>query len=258
QGTVLEGRLSRFTSQDGGKTASPSTEEVVLRIKRDKQWHWGGRPTFGPDGYLYMTTGDGGTHRQAQNLDNINGKMLRIDVDGGNPYAIPPDNPFAGGGGLPEIYAYGFRNPWRWSFDSLTGNIWEGDVGPSEREEINRIRKGGNYGWSLFEGTLCKFSETCDYSGLEEPVFEYTHDTSLEISGFAVIGGYVYRGSGMPQFYGNYIFADTMGKIIGFDPASPSATAVLYADIGNTILSIAESRATRELYVLSPGAITRI
>ena len=256
-GTVLEARLSRFTSSDGGLTANPNTEEVVLRIDRDKQWHWGGRPTFGTDGFLYMTVGDGGTHHNSQNLNNINGKMIRIDVDGGTPYAIPADNPFASGGALPEIFAYGFRNPWRWSFDAVTGDIWEGDVGPSEREEVNIIVSGGNYGWSLFQGTLCQFSTTCDYSGLEAPVLEYTHDSTETISGNAVIGGYVYRGNNMPGFYGTYIFGDTNGKLFGFDPAAGGPTTLL-TDTSEFILSFAQSPFTNELYVLSPGAIKRI
>ena len=256
-GTVLEGRLSRFTSNDGGLSAKLDTEEVVLRFDRDKQWHWGGRPTFGSDGLLYMTIGDGGTHHNAQNLNNINGKMIRIDVDGGTPYSIPPGNPFASGGGLPEIFAYGFRNPWRWSFDAATGDIWEGDVGPSDREEVNVIVNGGNYGWSLFQGTLCQFSSTCDYSGLEAPVLEYTHDSTQTISGDAVIGGYVYRGSGMPGFYGTYVFGDTNGKLFGFDPAAGGPTTLL-GDTGQTILSFAQSAFDNELFILSPGAIRKI
>ncbi len=256
-GMPLEARLSRFTSLDGGATANPNSEEVILRVPRDKQWHWGGRPTFGNDGYLYMSLGDGGTHHNAQNLNNINGKFLRIDVDGGAPYAIPNDNPFAAGGGRPEIFAWGFRNPWRWSFDSLTGEIWEGDVGPSDREEVNKIVKGGNYGWSLFQGTLCQFSTTCNYTGLVLPVLEYSHDSSQEISGDAVIGGFVYRGSNMPGFYGKYVFGDTNGKLFSFDPATNGPTELI-ATSNRFILSFAESSFDRELYALSPGAILRL
>lgn len=255
--TVLEGRLARFTSNDGGMTADPLAEDVVLRFDRDKQYHWGGRPTFGTDGLLYMSIGDGGTHGRAQNLSNINGKMIRIDVDGGSPYAIPENNPFAQGGGLPEIYAYGFRNPWRWSFDSLTGEIWEGDVGPSDREEINIVVRGGNYGWSLFQGTLCHLSTTCDDTGLLPPVLEYTHDSAELISGDAVIGGFVYRGTDMPGFYGHYIFGDSNGKLFGFDPVTDGPTALL-ADTGKRIFSFAEDRFNRELFALAQGEVLRI
>ena len=256
--TVLEGRVSRFTANATGTSANPSSESVVLRFNRDKQWHWGGRPTFGPDGYLYMTLGDGGTHNNAQNLNNINGKMIRIDVDRGTPYAIPPDNPYAGGGGLREIYAVGLRNPWRWSFDSVTGEIWEGDVGPSDREEVNVIVKGGNYGWSDFQGTLCHFSDTCNYGSYVRPVLEYSHDPADEISGNAVIGGHVYRGSAMPGFYGTYLFGDTNGKLFGYNPATSGPTALLGDTGGYTILSFAESRFDHEVYALTVGAILKL
>ncbi|HEX5788080.1 MAG TPA: PQQ-dependent sugar dehydrogenase [Woeseiaceae bacterium] len=254
--TPLEARLSRFRSTNGGDTANPGTEQVVLRVNRDKQWHWGGGLAFGPDGFLYLSLGDGGTHRNAQNRNNINGKMIRIDVDRGSPYAIPASNPFAGGGGLPEIYALGLRNPWRWSFDAETGDLWEGDVGPSDREEVNLIVNGGNYGWSDFQGTLCHFSADCDDSAYDRPVLEYTHDPADEISGNAVIGGYVYRGASMPGFYGHYLFGDTNGKLFGYNPATGGATALL-ADTGFTILSFAQGE-DRELYALSIGAILRL
>jgi uncharacterized repeat protein (TIGR03806 family) len=256
--TVLEGRVSRFTANAAGTSASPASESVVLRFDRDKQWHWGGRLAFGPDRYLYLSIGDGGTHRNAQDRNSINGKMIRIDVSGANPYTIPPDNPYAGGGGRPEIYALGLRNPWRYSWDSATGELWEGDVGSSSREEVNIIVKGGNYGWSDFEGTRCHFSPTCDYGNYEPPVLDYTHNLSDEISGSAVIGGYVYRGSAIPAFYGTYLFGDTNGKLFGFNPATSGPTALLGDTRGYTILSFAEDPSDREIYALTVGAILRL
>ena len=223
----LEGRISRFTANATGTSANPGGESVVLRFPRDKPLHWGGRLAFGPDRYLYLSIGDAATHHNAQNRNNINGKIIRIDINGGTPYAIPPDNPYAGGGGRPEIYALGLRNPWRYSWDFATGDLWVGDVGWNEREEVNIIVNGGNYGWSDFEGTLCNFSPTCDYGTYEPPVLEYSHDAADEISGVAVVGGHVYRGSAMPGFYGTYIFGDTTGKLFGYDPATSGPTALL-------------------------------
>ena len=256
-GEVLEGRISRFVSSNNGQSAPLNSEEVVLRFDRDKQWHWGGRPTFGPDGYLYMTIGDGGTHHNAQNKNNINGKMIRIDVDGGTPYAIPNSNPYANGGGLPEIFALGFRNPWRWSFDTLTGDIWEGDVGPSDWEEVNIIENGKNYGWSQFQGTQCHISSTCDSTGFTPPVLEYSHDPNDVISGNAVIGGYLYRGAILPGLYGTYVFGDTNGKLFNYDPATNGPTTLL-ADTGKQILSFARGNSSEEIYMLTSGAIYKV
>ncbi len=254
----LEARIMRFTANAAGTSANPNTESQVLRFDRGTQYHFGGRIAFGPDGYLYLSIGDGGPPQNAQNRNNINGKIIRIDVNSGTPYAIPPDNPFAGGGGLPEIFALGLRNPWRYSFDSVTGELWEGDVGPSDREEVNIIVKGGNYGWSDFQGTLCHFSKTCDYGSYVRPVLEYTHDPADEISGNAVIGGHVYRGSAMPGFYGTYLFGDTNGKLFGYNPATSGPTALLGDTGGYTTLSFAESPFDHEVYALTSGAILKL
>jgi glucose/arabinose dehydrogenase len=169
---------------------------------------------FGPDGYLYVGTGDGGgagdPQRNGQNRASLLGKILRLDVDRGRPYAIPPENPFVGmEGARPEVWAYGFRNPWRFSFDRSTGDLWIGDVGQNAWEEIDfqpaRSRGGENYGWSIMEGNHCfRPSTNCDPSGLVLPVAEYDHSNRR----CAVIGGYVYRGRSFPALVGAYVYGD--------------------------------------------------
>ena len=192
-GWPLEARLSRFTSHDGGLTADPNSEVVILKTDRDTQWHWGGKLAFGDDGYLYASFGEAGRHRNAQDLTTLKGKMIRIDVDGGSPYGIPLDNPYASGGGRPEIYASGLRNPWRWNFDRVTGEIWLGDVGLASYEEVDIIQKGGNYGWSIREGAHCSNLVPCTTAGLIEPIYEYLqrHHRRLRVSwhGFAESAG---------------------------------------------------------------------
>ena len=198
----LEGRISRFTANATGRAPTRAARASCCAFHRDKPLHWGGRLAFRPDRYLYLSIGDAATHHNAQNRNNINGKIIRIDINGGTPYAIPPDNPYAGGGGRPEIYALGLRNPWRYSWDFATGDLWVGDVGWNEREEVNIIVNGGNYGWSDFEGTLCNFSPTCDYGTYEPPVLEYSHDAADEISGVAVEAGTCTAGLPCPAFTG--------------------------------------------------------
>lgn len=154
------------------------SERAILRVPQPHDTHNGGMIEFGPDGLLYVALGDGGPlgdpANRAQNRGELLGKLLRIDVNRGQPYAVPPDNPFVAGGGRPEIYALGFRNPWRFSFDPATGDLFVGDVGETRREEINLVRPGGNYGWSILEGSLCfKPPTNCPREGLEPPFFEY-------------------------------------------------------------------------------------
>ncbi|MSU80189.1 MAG: hypothetical protein EXS16_19115 [Gemmataceae bacterium] len=205
--------LSRFkVSKDNPNKADPASEEELLRITRPYWNHDGGTICFGPDGYLYMAVGDGGAandpHRNGQNLKTMLGKVLRLDVDrkdAGKAYAIPKDNPFVGDDkALPEIYAYGFRNIWRMAFDRKTGQLWAGDVGQNLYEEINIVKKGGNYGWSIREG-LHPFS--IDGVGprkdLIEPIWEYHHDI-----GKSITGGLVYRGKALPELDGMYVYAD--------------------------------------------------
>jgi uncharacterized repeat protein (TIGR03806 family) len=202
-------------------TAGGTTEQMLLTVAQPQQNHNGGDIAFGPDGYLYIGFGDGGgagdTANNAQNLTRLLGKMLRIDVIGvGFPspgYRIPPDNPHAAnprcGAGAnaspcPEIYASGFRNPWRWSFDQPTGQLWLGDVGQSEWEEVDIVERGGNYGWRCREGANPYNPSGCPTGGLVDPVAQYPH-TNGNVS---VTGGYVYRGSAIPSLRGRYVFGD--------------------------------------------------
>jgi glucose/arabinose dehydrogenase len=174
---------------------------------------------FGPDGYLYIGVGDGGSGGDplgsGQSLDTLLGKLLRIDVDNGEPYAIPSDNPFAAGGGLPEIWAYGLRNPWRFSFDPLTGDLYIGDVGQGEWEEIDFLPAGypggANFGWNIYEGVHHYSGAPDPGTPLVFPVAEYGHDVGQSVS-----GGVVYRGTALPEWYGVYVYGDfSMGKVWG-------------------------------------------
>ena len=227
----LNSRLSRFSvSQEDPTRADPSTEFVVLEIPRPNPTrHLGGQLAFGPDGYLYIGVGDGGiAHdipRHAQNTRNLLGTILRIDVSALSEqerYRIPMDNPFVGDPeARDEIWAYGLRNPWRFSFDEETGRLWAADVGATDWEEIDLVESGLNYGWNFYEGAHC-FSEIyddpnnydppvgCDQVGLQLPVSEYSHDEG----GCAVVGGYVYRGKKIPSLAGGYVYGDyCSGKI---------------------------------------------
>ena len=194
-------------------TADAATEREVMFVRQPFANHNGGGLAFGPDGFLYIGLGDGGSagdpFGNAQNLGTRLGKMLRIDINGGAPFGSPPDNPFVGrSGALPEIWAYGLRNPWRFSFDRSTGDLYIGDVGQGALEEIDvglASRRGGeNYGWNVMEGTRCfNPASGCNQSGLTLPVTEYGRS-----DGFSVTGGYVYRGCRMPGYSGHYFYAD--------------------------------------------------
>jgi glucose/arabinose dehydrogenase len=209
--------ISRFDVSADPDLADPSSEYVILTISQPYSNHNGGMIAFGPlDGYLYVGMGDGGSagdpQNRAQNDGVLLGKLLRIDIDGGDPYAIPPDNPFAGPGDpLDEIWAKGVRNPWRFSFDKLTGDLYIGDVGQNIWEEIDfqpaSSPGGENYGWRLMEGNHCyNPPDNCDPGGLTYPIHEYSHGgTPFRCS---VTGGYVYRGGSIPDLQGAYFFAD--------------------------------------------------
>ncbi len=211
----LRTRLSRLSeSAQDPNAADPASEIVVLEIDQPFSNHNGGQIAFGPDGYLYVAVGDGGgggdPQGNGQNLATLLGKILRIDV-GELPYGIPPDNPFAGNtqGYREEIYAYGLRNPWRFSFDPVTGWLWAGDVGQNAYEEIDIIENGKNYGWNVMEANHCYPAPPCDANGLVLPVWEYAHDV-----GQSVTGGYVYRGAKIPDLVGAYIYADYVTGVI--------------------------------------------
>jgi glucose/arabinose dehydrogenase len=195
-------------------TGDPDSERVLLGIEQPFPNHNGGMLAFGSDGDLYIGTGDGGSggdpFGNGQRLDTLLGKILRIDVDAGNRYGIPADNPFPGinlAGSLPEIWDWGLRNPWRFSFDRLTGALFIGDVGQGAWEEVDAepAGEGGrNYGWNTMEGTHCYELASCSQQGLTLPVTEYGHEV-----GCAITGGYVYRGSQFPRLYGGYVFSDS-------------------------------------------------
>ena len=204
-------RVSRFVrSSDDPARAAPESETVLLEERQPADTHNAGDLAFGPDGMLYGAIGDGGQDPlAAQDLANLLGTLFRIDVDatsGGRPYGIPADNPFAGNdqGYREEIYAYGLRNPWRFSIDEETGTLWAADVGEDTYEEVNHIVKGANYGWPIMEGPDCNGAGGCDRSGLTPPVHHYATGSV----GRSITGGHVYRGSSAPSLYGAYVYGD--------------------------------------------------
>jgi glucose/arabinose dehydrogenase len=263
-GAAIQSVIAEYlTSNSDPAQADPASERILLTVDQPFGNHKGGQLAFGADGFLYLALGDGGSGGDplghGQDLNVLLGKILRIDIDatsGGNQYAIPTDNPFAGGGGLPEIWAYGLRNPWRFSFDGPTGRLFCADVGQSAREEIDLIVKGGNYGWNTMEGTLCfNPPNGCSSAGLIPPIFDYGHD-----EGDAVIGGFVYRGSAIPSLAGVYIFGDLDAGKVWCLQEGPSGTwtrSTLFAT-GRTLSSFGEDRAG-ELYVIDySGALLQI
>jgi uncharacterized repeat protein (TIGR03806 family) len=252
--------IARYVSLDGGLTLDPTPLDILFTLETVGQIHFGGNLGFGPDGYLYLGVGDGGklASENGQDTFTLLGKVLRVDVDAAIPYGIPADNPFADGiAGLAEIYAYGIRQPWRWSFDRLTGDLWLGDVGFSTSEEISIIERGGNYGWDLQEGSVCNTDPNCDtVPGLIDPVLTFGH-----VGATAVIGGYVYRGTEIPNLVGTYLFADHFTPElwgIQYDVNGVPSQFVAATAPGVDTTSFAEDT-DGELYMLSlDGTIHRI
>jgi glucose/arabinose dehydrogenase len=239
--------------QVSGDVADPDSAKPILTVDQPHSNHNGGMIAFGPDGYLYTGLGDGGSaddpKNRAQNMTLHLGKILRIDVDNGDPYAVPEDNPFVGQADvLPEIWTYGWRNPWRFSFDRETGDMWVGDVGQNEYEEISLQlagQGGGNFGWRCKEATNdFDRSQGCD-GELIDPVLEYDHR-----QGVSVTGGYRYRGSAIPELQGMYVYADFgSGKIWFAAEQDGNWGASEWQDSDLNISSFAED-ANGELYVL--------
>ncbi len=190
-----------------GGVPDPERSTTIMSFEQPTNRHNAGMIQFGPDGYLYLSLGEGGeasTH--AQNPGTLLSSILRIDVDGGSPYAVPSDNPFVNGGGAPEVWAFGLRNPWRFAIDAGSGMVYVADVGHSDWEEINVVpleRGGDNFGWSIMEATHCFSSSGCSSDGLVLPVLEYSHS-----EGCSVTGGFVYRGSAIPELDGHYFYSD--------------------------------------------------
>jgi glucose/arabinose dehydrogenase len=245
------------TSATDPNQADPNSERVLLVVNQPFPNHKGGQLVFGADGFLYIGLGDGGGSgdplNNGQNLFSFLGKMLRIGVDPpfatGLQYAIPADNPFVAGGGLPEIFAYGMRNPWRFSLERGGNRIFVADVGESSWEEVDILQNGGNYGWNVMEGEHCFNPPTgCDTSNKVMPIAEYDHTL-----GIAVIGGYVYKGSAIPSLANKYIFGDLTGKIFSLTEAP--ANTWTRADLLSTNLTISSlgQDTAGEMYVLDYG-----
>lgn len=259
-------RVCRFQVSADSNVANAATETLILQQSQPYANHNGGSVVFGPDGYLYVGLGDGGSggdpNGYAQNGNSLLGKMLRLDIDGGFPYAIPADNPFVSDANVEnEIWALGLRNPWKYSFDKETGDLWIGDVGQNAKEEIDfqlATSVGGeNYGWNCFEGTDEYQTTGCGVESLyDAPLYDYNH-TNGECS---VTGGYVYRGGLYTDIEGHYFFSDyctgTMSSIIrdgvgGYD-------VVEHADVGGNVVSFGED-VTGQLYTLDlSGTIKKI
>jgi glucose/arabinose dehydrogenase len=241
--------------------ADPSSERQLLVVDQPFDNHNGGQLAFGADGFLYIAFGDGGSEGDpsgnAQNKNVLLGKILRIGVDppfaSGKQYAIPSGNPFAGGGGLPEIWAYGFRNPWRFSFDRSTGRLIAGDVGQDDWEEVDVVTGGGNYGWNIMEGNHCypPSVTSCNMAGLVAPIAEYGHDAS---GGISIIGGYVYHGSAIAGLEGTYIFGDlSSGHVWGLKQDATLDWHMTLILTHNLTVSSFGQDAAGELYLLDYG-----
>src|SRR6478609_494126 len=267
----LVSRIVEYQSRDGGQTLDAASGVVILQTYQPESNHNGGNIAFGPDGFLYIGLGDGGgggdVHGaigNGQRLSTLLGKMLRIDVNGSSGttrYAIPSGNPLSGGAvcnndtgaftqNCPEIYAHGFRNPWRWSFDATSGELWVGDVGQNAWEEVDRVVAGGNYGWRCREGAHA-YDGNCgaNAGSAIDPVAEYSH-----AQGISITGGYVYRGSAIPALAGRYVFGDYgSGRIwhVAHD-TTPTQQVSTGLDSGLSISSFAQG-ADGELYIVHFG-----
>ena len=259
----------RQVSAGNANVADPLSALAILTIPHPTfSNHYGGLLSFGPDGYLYAGTGDGGSGGDppgnAQNKNVLLGKLLRLDVNASTvaqPYAIPPGNPFATAGGRPEIWAYGLRNPWRYAFDVPAQLLYIADVGQANWEEVD-VRPvgqaGNNYGWNIMEGLHCYNNASCNQTGLVLPAIEYGHDTA---GGCSITGGYVYRGTALPELAGQYLYSDyCSGWLKSFSYSNGTASAVTdwgITNVGN-ILSFGQD-ARNELYMLSgTGKVYRI
>lgn len=258
-------RVVRYTvSAANPDSADPASGDTILSVAQPYSNHNGGLVTFGPDGMLYVGLGDGGSggdpQGNGQDPTTLLGTLLRLDVDGGSPYAIPSDNPFAGSSaGRGEVWAYGLRNPWRFTFDPSSGLLYIADVGQSDWEEVDVApadSAGVNYGWNVMEGDHCYSSSSCDRTGLEPPVLEYGHG-----EGCSITGGFVYRGQAMADLQGTYFYSDyCSGFLRSFRYENGSVSEEKSWDVGDLgqVLSFGRDDAG-ELYVLSAnGTVYRL
>ena len=260
-------RIERYTVSSDPDVADASSAKLILAVEQPRANHNGGHILFGSDGMLYVALGDGGgagdPDGNGQDTGTLLGSLLRLDVDGGDPYAIPPDNPFVGGAGRDEIWAFGLRNPWRIAFDPPTAQLYIADVGQSDFEEVNVADDddaGLNYGWNIMEGAHCFPSgpqgQNCDETGLVLPIVEYGHD-----EGCAVTGGFVYRGEDLPEIAGQYFYSDfCSGFLRSFVAAAGTATELTEWDVGELADVLSFGRDARgELYILSAdGRVLKI
>jgi hypothetical protein len=258
-------RVERYTVSSNPDIANVSSAKLILGVTQPFANHNGGLNVFGPDGMLYIGLGDGGSggdpQGNGQKLSTLLGKILRIDVDHGDPYSIPSDNPFVGRpGALGEIWAYGLRNPWRFAFDKLGGLLYVADVGQDRFEEVDVVpanTAGLNYGWNIMEGSTCFGSTSCNQAGLELPVVVYDHSNGE----CAVTGGYVYRGSIITDLIGHYFYSDyCAGFLKSFRYQNGMATEARTYTIGSigSITSFGQD-AAGELYMTSSnGRVYRI
>ncbi|MDZ7801507.1 MAG: PQQ-dependent sugar dehydrogenase [Trueperaceae bacterium] len=258
-GTVL----SRMPVREG--RAVPGEETRMLTVAQPYGNHNGGQLAVGPDGMLYMALGDGGSggdpHGHGQNPNTLLGTLLRLDP-GGDPVAIPPDNPFADGeDGAPEVWHYGLRNPWRFSFDPATGDLWIADVGQNRTEEVNRVAAGGegglNFGWNVMEGDRCYADDGCDPTGTVLPVVTYDHADGW---GRSVTGGHMYRGSGVPSLRGAYVFGDYVGGtlLVARRTGDDTWQAELLLDAGFPVSSLGVDADGEVLITDHDGRLLRI
>lgn len=207
--------IAEYHVSDVNPDIADTDEKIIFEVEQPFGNHNGGQLQFGPDGFLYIGMGDGGgsgdPSGNGQNINTLLGALLRIDINNGSSFSIPQDNPFVEKDGADEIWAYGLRNPWRFSFDRFDGRLFLADVGQDDFEEIDLIVKGGNYGWNIMEGLHCfpPIKKDCDQDGLVLPIAEYSHD-----EGQSVTGGYVYRGKEISDLAGSYIFGDFVSSII--------------------------------------------
>ena len=248
-------RIERYRVSGDPNVAEPNPDRVIFMLAQPFGNHNGGPIAFGPDGMLYIGLGDGGSGgdplENGQNVNTSLGTLLRIDVDGDDPFAIPGDNPFVGVDGRDEIWAYGLRNPWRFAFDREAGYLYIADVGQNAWEEVNVApsNAGGlNYGWNVMEGGHCFNASFCDKDGLELPVLEYDHS-----AGCSITGGYVYRGASIPGIRGHYFYSDyCSGFLRSFRFTGDAVVDEREWDVGDLgrVLSFGED-ADRELYILS-------